>query len=761
MKKVFLFLIIASISNTAFSNSFEFEFNTGVENVLGVDGMEKPMELIPDILEKVRPIKAEDYDFKEFNTEEKLFDLSKLPNVNKKLMALALTKFAYDNRRYNLYSTASIKEKTYGFGANIRIDNDKLLKQGFRRISLGAGIDNKYIKGNISYHSVVNKNKYEGIDKYYEQKEYDNHDVSYNLRVNSFLDEVANPALSIEGINKYAEIIPSIDINKNGVYFSIGPKFYSLKEDINLEEELTPLIYTAPGYEKIEYLKDWTKKEIKPEKSYSNAFNEKISVEDATVSGYKGTHRLIGQPSGSLFGESLASLAINSLVSSIKENEKDKNIESYKILLELADSNANAIKVNRNKDALNKLKPQMPHMQKYLLETLKKELLEKIEYDNDKISKTHLLNILPNEPKLLLALIASKATDDEIKVNEDNKNMVLKERSFLDDFTFYYLKKLKDRHIILDTHKDPDKLKRIKTYMATLRDPNTIYNNGGDLLSLFYFHDSEKGYNTRLLKKEVRDWKNEIRQINNKKQSYRPGIEAKIGYRFDGLTLGSKLNLFDKTIIKGEELLFTKDYNSLNFSMNYSKNNLEISSLTNILIANNYLKTNNLKLKYNNVDYEFKNSINYTIKTNKKLNIGLGLDHLGYASYVDPVSIFKNDEEYTISVLKRDDKQNPINKKSNNAVIVKNTTEVNLKNEVNKKLQRDKRQHEAFISEKAPLKASWYNIYNIVTPKIKLDFVPNNNISISNELKVPVAIKGKEFSGVNVIYNINLKYMYK
>ncbi|WP_196767833.1 hypothetical protein, partial [Streptobacillus moniliformis] len=74
----------------------------------------------------------------------------------------------------------------------------------------------------------------------------------------------------------------------------------------DLTDELDKIKHTAPGYDKIEYFKKWTLKEGYPKDNITkDDYNkEHADLGKAEVSGTKGTARILGHYSGSLYGDS-------------------------------------------------------------------------------------------------------------------------------------------------------------------------------------------------------------------------------------------------------------------------------------------------------------------------------------------------------------------------------------------------------------------------------------------------------------------------
>lgn len=303
----------------------------------------------------------------------------------------------------------------------------------FDKIKLGINSNNKYLYGDIHAYIKGNSNYKYQMDLLDREKELNEKAVSYNLVLNPFANSILKPKLSARGVDRYAVISPEMEFKKSGFYISAYPSF-RIGEDNNnfdLRSELLDLKYTAPGYNKTEYFKNWELKEgiEKKERISIDEMHElyKVDLDNAKVSGYLGTDILLNTPSGSLYGNSAIKLALQKAFNELKGKNKDRYkklnklvyaVESEKYIT-LAGEGINLI----GKDVLKELEKEIDP----LIQVVSREIYEDLDmiYDR-KESSVGIWNQINNLPKEFVNLTLRdfnlrKLLNGEIPTLDTNK----------------------------------------------------------------------------------------------------------------------------------------------------------------------------------------------------------------------------------------------------------------------------------------------------------------------------------------------------
>ncbi|WP_064579669.1 hypothetical protein [Streptobacillus moniliformis] len=158
------------------------------------------------------------------------------------------------------------------------------------------------------------------------------------MSVNPIPNKKWSLSLDFLGQNKDLNIGPTIKYRNGGTYANISFLFNNIKSEYDLTNEIDKIKHTAPGHDKIEYFKKWTLKEKfkNPEKEIDKTkYNkEHADLDKAEVSGTKGTARILGNYSGSLYGDSPFRYFSKTLFDEIHSNYKFSSLSSILKTLE-------------------------------------------------------------------------------------------------------------------------------------------------------------------------------------------------------------------------------------------------------------------------------------------------------------------------------------------------------------------------------------------------------------------------------------------
>ncbi|WP_064592330.1 TonB-dependent receptor [Streptobacillus moniliformis] len=183
--------------------------------------------------------------------------------------------------------------------------------------------------------------------------------------------------------------------------------------------------------------------------------------------------------------------------------------------------------------------------------------------------------------------------------------------------------------------------------------------------------------------------------LKNNKSKHSIKIKIEAGHLGENYKLGTSLLLNDRVEVQGDKYRYIKRANHFGIYSEY-KDLLEFSNKSDLSIAKNTLnKTeNNQNHTYNNISLNTDTYLGLNIPANEKLNVLLGLRHIGMYSWVN----------------------------TNNSGFV-------------------------------------YDMNNILTPRINVIYKPYKNIEFSNNLELPLSIKGRSIYGIRSIYIGEIKYL--
>lgn len=846
MKKIYIIFFALALLTNVKANT-EIEINTGINLHFGIDGTENILPYINPIVKYTKNRTVHDY-VRTDNINSSSNNTNNNNNTNtppsnnevyvpylsnKEILLFKIREYVVDNIHTKYYTDFKIKNSKLGLSAYGIVNGNDVFGQDYNNINIGLKFEKNYLKANVVYHLSKNKKNYNKLDKFYEEEQFDNKDISYSLDISPFYYKKFSPSLHIIGKNKNANISPTINFNNSNLFVSASVNFNTGEDIFDIAKDIDKFNFTAPGETKIEYFKTWSLKEnVAPITDKESFLNENPDFINAKVSGYKGTHRLVGLPSGSLYGESLTKFLLRTTINNIKNsgdfptltsalNKSDgKESLTWWDTITLLPTIKSIISEVENKNNINKL-----------LAKTTKDILDKFQLDEDTTnrSNTYFTKVVPSELKNLLPYYNTLFdisndinkfnlihlyygyNDDKlsnakpnIDNNVDNNNnsdsnssnnnsstnnnpkYELKEinSSFSNDISNYTLEMLKYTYLpenIINNFDNFNNLgffNKFSTIMNSLSDIFKLYGErakytnalkwpdeikGMELLNPFYFHYTEKQINEKKLKKEVDLWKEEINAVVDKKQKVYPSITLNIAYKKDKLNANLQLNLLKKLNINGENFNFDRKTNNIILNVNYGvKKGLKFNNITDFLFANNKLKTENLDINYNDINIKLKNYLGYNFEINNKWLLELGLTHLGEYGKITPNKVYKNDNEFTIEATKRDENNNPIGL-DGNSIITSETTEKQI---IDKLLDmniatvaRDTMASDFLQKENKSLVSAWYTVYNILAPKIALTFKPIENFELYNSLEFPLAFEYKSFSGVNILYKANIKYL--
>ncbi|WP_068449425.1 hypothetical protein [Caviibacter abscessus] len=851
-RKILLSLAAISASTMTYANvedKIKAEVTFGIDTHFGADGAEKVSRITFPAMDLIFAKKVQDYDKKKNPTSQNVGVQAQQKKLNyyvpnypaNRDLDLAIR---YISKEYKFRKRLGIKLSEDYFGLRLGLDvigkdNDYenfIEKNEIDKLKLTLTSENKYLNGTLKYYIIGEESKKYGIDKIEEEKDkIGNKEVDYNVTFNSLADYPVQAFINVRGQGKRAEINPSFGGAYKGFYFNVGPVFATNREKLDVNEEIENISYAAPGYDKIEYFKKWEKKgniDLSTKKAYEE---DHADLEKAEVSGYKGTYRLLGYYSGSLFGDSPIKLAVNTLLDEIYSNKKTETLsnllkdienESYlitigwnywskyqKIIDEAKDKETiNLLLTNVTKKILDRaglgygrktshlgLIKQVPNDFKQLFPGLtpdfdlfgiNKGILDPtylyfngFTYKDPRIpnnlTKPMSLSLTSEGPKAEIpqALTVSN-TEYELKnrwhyIGEDILNYSVQ------DFENYYGFQKLVKNLIYGSWwtrltSVPDISAAFGKATKLLQNPYEM--RGIDLTRAMYFHASEKEKNIFKVEETLKTIKVDLKDVKDIKQTNNISAKLNAGYVGNGYRVDLHSRINDKTHIKSNE-------KNLNFTKIQHTAGINIQGMYKGFIAQTSLDTTytdiNLKyknkdknetvLKYKDLNLVTQTYLGYRIKAGSKWDIDLGLSHYGEYGYIMPETFKIDGKEYDFSVAKRDKYGKPIDLEGS-YVDVSKTTEKKLVDQAFKhKSQvegKDKEKSirkfnadDALQKEKKPLENSWRSIYNILSPKIGVTYRPYKSFEIRNEFQLPVAFNRHEFSGVNIMYKTEFKYL--
>uniref|UniRef100_UPI0009EB6F1D hypothetical protein n=1 Tax=Caviibacter abscessus TaxID=1766719 RepID=UPI0009EB6F1D len=862
-KKLLLSLAALSASTMTYTkveDKVKAEITFGIDTHFGADAAERVSRMAFPAMDLIFAKKVQDYDKKKEPKNQSVGETAQQTSRNYYLpkypenrdLDLAIR---YISKEYKFRKRLGIKLSEDYFGLRLGLDvigkdNDYenfIEKNEIDKLRLTLTSENKYLSGTLKYYVIGEEKKKYGIDKIEEEKDkIGNKEVDYNVTFNPLADYPIQAFVNVRGQGKRAEINPSLGGAYKGFYFNAGPVFATNREKLDVNEEIENISYAAPGYDKIEYFKKWEKKNVNL--STKNEYEkDKADLEKAEVSGYKGTYRLLGYYSGSLFGDSPVKLAVNTFLDEIHSNDKTKHISGLlkdiengtnilalgvkygfqyqKLINEAKDKatiNLIATKVTqkmldragigygRKTSHLGLIK-QVPNDFKQLFPGLLPNFdlfginpgildptylyFNGFTYNDPKIpnnlAKPLSLSLTSKEPKSEMpqALTVSNA-EYELK----NRWHYLGEDLFnysLPDFENYYGFQTLAKNFtegsgwtkFINIFNVPEALGK-----ATELLQNPYEMRGIDLTRAMYFHASEKEKNIFKVEETLAKIKTDLKDIKDVKQTNNISAKLNAGYVGNGYRIDLHSRINDRTDIKSDDkkLDFTKIQHTAGINVQgmykgfiaqtsldttYTDINLQykVKNIENNKNKKEKEKEREIVLKYKDLNLVTQTYLGYRIKAGSKWDIDLGLSHYGEYGYIMPETFKVDGKNYELSVVKRDSKGNPIDL-NDKSVDVSKTTEKHLVDEAfknkekieDKKKENSKRKFnadDALQKEKKPLENSWRSIYNILSPEIGVTYRPYKSFEIRNEFQLPVAFNKNEFSGVNIMYKTEFKYL--
>uniref|UniRef100_UPI0009EBFACD hypothetical protein n=1 Tax=Caviibacter abscessus TaxID=1766719 RepID=UPI0009EBFACD len=846
-------LSASTMTYTKVEDKVKAEVTFGVDTHFGADGAEKASRMALPAMDLIFAKKVQDYDKKKNPTSQSVgepaqqtarsYYLPKYPENRDLDLAIR-----YISKEYKFRKRLGIKLSEDYFGLRLGLDiigkdNDYenfIEKNEIDKLKLTLTSENKYLNGTLKYYVIGEEKKKYGIDKIEEEKEkIGNKEVDYNVTFNPLADHPVQAFVNVRGQGKIVEINPSFGGAYKGFYFNVGPMFAINREKLDVNEEIENISYAAPGYDKIEYFKKWEKKkdvDLSTEQKYKD---EHADLSKAEVSGYKGTYRLLGYYSGSLFGDSPVKLAVNTLLDEVHNNKKTETLS--KLLKDIENGNTNLISLglhygfdyqkivdeakdkatinliatNVTKKLLDRagigygrktshlgLIKQVPNDFKQLFPGLLPNFdlfginmgildptylyFNGFTYNDPKIPNSSIkptsLSLTSEEPnsEIPQALTVSK-TDYELTnrwhyIGEDIFNYSLQ------DFENYYgfqtlAKKFTEGNWWT-------KFTSIFSVPGVLGKATELLQNpyemrGIDLTRAMYFHASEKEKNIFKVEETLAKIKLDLANLDDAKQVNNISAKLNAGYVGNGYRIDLHSRINDRTNITSESknLNFTKIQHTAGINVQgMYKGFVAQTSLdtTYTDVSLKYTKNGKDKnaeetvLKYKDINLVTQTYLGYRIKAGSKWDIDLGLSHYGEYGYIMPEKFTIGGTEYKLDVVKRDEKGNPKDLDGTTINVGETTEKILVDKAFEKRSQTDKKDEkskrkfnadDALKKEKKPLENSWRSIYNILSPKIGVTYRPYKSFEIRNEFQLPVAFNKNEFSGVNIMYKTEFKYL--
>ncbi|WP_068449062.1 hypothetical protein [Caviibacter abscessus] len=856
-RKILLSLAALSASTMTYAkveDKIKAEVTFGIDTHFGADGAEKASRMALPAMDLIFAKKVQDYDKKKEPKNQSVGEPAKQTVRNYYIPKYPANRdldlaIRYISKEYKFRKRLGIKLSEDYFGLRLGLDvigkdNDYenfIEKNEIDKLRLTLTSENKYLSGTLKYYVIGEEKKKYGIDKIEQERDkIGNKEVDYNVTFNPLADYPIQAFVNVRGQGKRAEINPSFGGAYKGFYFNAGPVFATNREKLDINEEIENVSYAAPGYDKIEYFKKWEKKENVDLSKKENYEKEHADLENAKVSGYKGTYRLLGYYSGSLFGDSPVKLAVNTFLDEIHSNDKTKHISG---LLKDIENGTNILVlgvkygfqyqklINEAKDkaTINLIATKVTQKMLdragigYGRKTSHLGLIKQVPNDFKQLFPGLLPNfdlfginmrILDptylyfngftyNDPKIPNSLIkptsvslTSEGPKAEMPqaltvANKDyeltNRWHYLGEDIFdysLQDFENYYGFQTLAKNFTEGNWWT--KIKSVFSIPSTLYKARELLKNpyemrGIDLTRAMYFHASEKEKNIFKVEETLKTIKADLKDVKDIKQTNNISAKLNAGYVGNGYRIDLHSRINDRTDIKSSDdkkLDFTKIQHTAGINVQgMYKGFIAQTSLDTTYTDINLKYTKNEKdnkaketvLKYKDINLVTQTYLGYRIKAGSKWDIDLGLSHYGEYGYIMPETFKVDGKEYTLDVVERDGKGNPKDLDGNSVDISKETEKklvdkaFNNKNKIDdKKNENSKRKFnadDALKKEKKPLENSWRSIYNILSPKIGVTYRPYKSFEIRNEFQLPVAFNKNEFSGVNIMYKTEFKYL--
>lgn len=803
-KKILFASILASLISFSTEDKIKGEIYYGIKSEFGIDGANETVKFIPSIIKLVKPIEFEDYDkiqksstnveYTSDNNENEIF----IPKINNKKRDLYLaSKYLSDNIKNSRSLNFKLSEKYFNTSLELNLKGERIKLDNFfennkideAKLTLTA--NNDYVKGYIIHNIKGIIDKDYGIDKIDKNENLLEKQIKYEFNVLPFRYKKLVTGISFNGIDKNLEIGPHFEYNNNSFYLKASFLFNNGKKDDDVVNEISKIENIVPGNSKIEYFKNWTLKEEKVDLSNKENYeNDFVDILKAEVSGYKGTKRILGLPSGSLFGDNPIRYISKKFIDEINSNPNFENTSS--MLKDVEKGSLINIGLGEifsffgNLISSGTVETRVGKMQKELSNTKNlDEMINKISpeiYDrigvslNKKYARNGLWNQIPNEfrniiPGLnefsILNINADKLNPDYLYLNGMLPKLINNNTSTVENSDKDY--KLVNRYHYIDD----DVLKYVtepifKKYKPTnvsafskiIKDPVSM--GELDIFRGLYLHLDEKSRNKFELKKELDTILSDLDK-NYKTLSTLPKLKLNVGYINNKLNFDTEFILNDNIKLMGNNFSYSKNSNSLNLFTEFKIKGFFINSLINSKYSVvNFNKNDDIKIKYNTLDLNTYTNLGYVFKPNKKWDIELSLKHLGEYGYIIPKEFKINSENKKFKVAKRDNKGNPIGL-DNISIKVNETTEEALIDKLHKlddtKSKRDLHASDYILKEEKVSEKGIYKNLNIIAPNLTLRYRPYENIEISNSLETALSIVDKNPSGLRFVYNGGIKYL--
>lgn len=805
------------------------EIEYGVKAEFGVDGLHKPLRALPAILKLTLPGTYTDYEEVPKGSSSSNNTNSNNNNTNNNTSSVVKPKTTYipqigaDKRdlllaiRYlskniKISKNLSLKLSEDYFGLTVGADiqgkrstyETAVENKEIDSVKLTLKSDNKYLNGQLEYNVIGEQKEDVGIDKIDRTNDLKNKSVRYNFTLNATPDYMFSPGVEFKGLNRKYEIGPSLSFKTNGFYTKAEVLFNNGKPDISLKDELEKVKSVAPGYNKIEYFKSWTLKEGDIDLSSKDTYvNEHADLVKAEVSGYKGTKRILGLPSGSLYGDSLIRYAAKNGIDEVMRNPNTTKLaEAIDGMDKITFWNglATLLKLNSNlgnikNEAANNTGPIATYLASNIFELLGVSPDEKYAVNGvwSEIPE-EFRNILPGYSKnfSLKDLDFGKLSPDNLyfngltwyEVNESLKKFNAPSTQEEGDYKkvegFHYLEKdineyviknLKSNYTIIDKLVNgagilelAPELPKIGGYSDLLK--NIPETKGIDMVRGVYFHQSEKERNELGFYKELKPILKEIDEKERESIKTSPRFELNLGYINNNNFINTRFNLNDRIHLKAKDNSYDykKMSNGIDLTTQASYNGLFINGAYALNYSNvDFNKTDGTKFKYDDLELDTYTHLGYIFRPNNRWDIEVSFKHLGSYGYIYPkeIKIKGNDKKFKVAI--RDSDNNPLGK--DKAIIeVNKTTEFELVNKEytylgEKKYKRDIHQSDYILTEETESKDSIYKNINIFAPLFMVKYRPYENIEIKSGLETDVNLVNKEPSGFRFRYDAGLKYI--
>lgn len=838
-KKKMMFLLL--LSSLAYSeqgiknedkSKIKGEVTFGIDASFGVDGAETLVRMFPPMIDVLRPYKFSDYEaiFKEDGSNtgtpggggtgpsEPMTYSPKYEGLNRDL-ELAV-KYLSKNAELRKRVGVKIKEEYLGLGLGVDVSGKKITHTEFlgnndiEKIKLSISSDNKYVNGHVDVYIKGESKEKIDIDQIDSEKELPNKVVDYSVKINPIPDKKYSISLDFDGRNKNIYYGPTFRYRNSGSYLDVSLILNNVRDNYDVSSELEKIKYTAPGYDKIEYFKKWTQKEEyrNPKELYTKEEydSDKANLATAEVSGFKGTQRILGHYSGSLYGDSPFRLIPKTIFDEIHNNSNFTTMSSVIKVLEKNEAPGKVALLSAgvqnlgseigNKSAINELTNKVG-----------KKIYDRLGISQDrKYSNIGIWSQIPKDFAYLLPGFLPEFDYSKIKIKElgadylynnnlANANMpeslalVPTGNYGIEDKWHYFDRDIK-KYVVDEIYKEykinkivelantstgglvldgilgsifgGGKINEVISYLPILQDviKNPYEMKNIDMLRGFYFHQSEKERNVSVYEKELKANFADL-DLKQNKTKHSTKLKLNFGHVDKDYNVAAGLILNDNTFVDAEKYGFNKKANHLGFNALYKKGLINFNTNLLLTMAKNNLfrKDNETRFVYKTVDLNTDTYFGLDIPVVKNFNIGLGVRHIGKFGWINPL-VSKNNKGENIkwnNVAKRDEKNNPIGL-DGNSIVVSETTEkvlVDKVAEIEKKLKRDIHQSDFIEKTESDPVNSMFEVYNIVSPRITTRYMPYKNFIFTSHLEIPISMRKNAPAGIRGIYTGEIKYL--